>query len=65
VPGKLTHFFFLIHLNFLTLANGISIGFSGGGGVMLALGGTHPCLRQMACTSDPLLHLNSAVGVLG
>jgi hypothetical protein len=27
--------------------------FSGGGGVIVALGGTHPNLRHVACTSAP------------
>jgi hypothetical protein len=37
------------HLTALSgLMNGSSYGFSGGGGVIFALGGSHPCLRQVA-----------------
>jgi len=33
--------------------------FGAGGGVMRSLGGVQPYLRQVACTSDPLVHLKS------
>lgn len=37
-----------------------SITFSGGGGGKPALGAVQPCLRQVACTSEPRLGLNLA-----
>jgi hypothetical protein len=47
------------------LRRGNSITRSGGGGVMASLGGVHPCLRQMACTSEPDVHLKSFNGTDG
>jgi len=53
--------YFFGHLNFLTS----SINLSGGGGAIFSLGGVHPYLRHMACTSDPDSHLKSLLGVEG
>jgi hypothetical protein len=63
LSGQLAYFWFFAHLNLLKTVG--STYRSGGGGFIFSLGGVHPYLRQMACTSDPDDHLKSRLDTLG